>query len=81
LPREEAIKREGIVKLAERLPPEVEKLRIVEIPGVDIQADGGPHVRNTCEIGEIKLLKIENRGKRKKRIYYTLGELADKIKI
>ncbi len=81
LPRGEAVKREGIVKLAERLPPEVEKLRIVEIPGIDIQADGGPHVRNTCEIGEIKLLKIENRGKRKKRIYYTLKELADKVKI
>ncbi|MFN4046659.1 MAG: alanine--tRNA ligase-related protein [Acidilobaceae archaeon] len=81
LPREEALKIEGMVKLAEKLPPEVEKLRIVEITGVDIQADGGPHVRSTCEIGEVKLLKIENRGKRKKRIYYTLRELADKVKI
>ena len=70
LPREEALKIPGIVKLAERLPPEVEKLRIVEIPGIDIQADGGPHVRNTCEIGKIEIIKLENRGKRKKRIYY-----------
>jgi misacylated tRNA(Ala) deacylase len=44
----------------------------VEIPGVDIQADGGPHVRNTREIGEIRLLKVENRGRNKKRIYYTV---------
>lgn len=70
LPREEALKIPGVVKLAERLPPEVGKLRIVEIPGVDIQADGGPHVRNTCEIGRIEIIKLENRGRRKKRIYY-----------
>jgi len=73
LPREEAMKIPGIVKLAERLPPSVEKLRIVEIPGVDIQADGGPHVKNTCEIGGIKLLKMESRGRRRKRVYYTLA--------
>ena len=74
LPREEALKIPGIVKLADKLPPSVEKLRIVEIPGVDIQADGGPHVRNTCEIGQIRLVKMESRGKRRKRIYYTLAD-------
>jgi len=73
LPREEALRIPGIVKLADRLPPEVDRLRIVEIPGVDIQADGGPHVSNTCEIGGIKLLKLESRGKRRKRVYYTLA--------
>jgi misacylated tRNA(Ala) deacylase len=72
LNRQEAMKIPGIVKLASRLPPTTEKLRIVEIPGVDIQADGGPHVRNTLEIGEIVLLKVENRGKRRKRMYYTV---------
>jgi len=50
----------------------VDRLRIVEIPGVDVQADGGPHVKNTSEIGEIVLLKIENKGKNKKRIYFTV---------
>ncbi|MEM0340463.1 MAG: alanyl-tRNA editing protein [Acidilobaceae archaeon] len=73
LKREEALKISGIVKLAERVPPEEDVLRVVEIPGVDVQLDGGPHVKNTCEIGEIKLIKIENRGKKKKRIYYTLA--------
>ncbi len=72
LGREEALKIPGIVKLAEKMPPGYEILRIVEIPGVDVQADGGPHVRNTSEIGEIRLLKVENRGKNKKRIYYTV---------
>ena len=72
LDREVALKIPGIVKLASRMPPAVPKLRIVEIPGVDIQADGGPHVRNTSEIGEIVLLKAENKGKKKKRLYFTV---------
>jgi len=72
LSREEALRIEGIVKLAGRAPPNIERLRIVEIPGVDIQADGGPHVRNTSEIGRIELLKVENKGRRRKRIYYTV---------
>lgn len=72
LNREEAMKIPGIVKLAARMPPNIEVLRIVEIPGVDIQADGGPHVKNTAEIGRLLLLKVENKGKKRKRIYYTV---------
>lgn len=72
LPREEAMKIPGIVKLASALPPNISVLRIVEIPGVDIQADGGTHVRNTSEIGRIKILKLENKGMVNKRIYFTL---------
>ncbi|MEM4139174.1 MAG: alanyl-tRNA editing protein, partial [Sulfolobaceae archaeon] len=72
LPREEALKIPGIVKLAERNPPNLPIWRIVEIPGIDIQADGGPHVKNTSEIGEIVLLKIENKGKGRKRVYYNV---------
>lgn len=72
LPREEALKIPGITKLAERTPPNLPVLRIVEIPGVDVQADGGPHVKNTQEIGQVKIIKIENRGRNKKRIYYTV---------
>jgi misacylated tRNA(Ala) deacylase len=72
LPREEALKIPGIVKLAHKMPPDLKYLRIVEIPGIDIQADGGPHVKNTKEIGEIIVLKIVNKGKRRKRLYYTV---------
>jgi len=70
LAREEALKMPGVVKLAERMPPQEKELRIVEIPGIDLQADGGPHVKNTNEIGEIRLLKIENKGKNQRRVYF-----------
>ncbi|AWR97451.1 alanyl-tRNA editing protein AlaX [Acidianus sulfidivorans JP7] len=73
LPREEALKIPGIVKLAGRNPPNIEIWRIVEIPGIDIQADGGPHVKNTSEIGKIEIIKIENKGKKQKRVYYKLA--------
>jgi len=75
LPREEAFKIPGIVKLAHVFPPEEKELRIVEIEGIDIEADGGTHVNNLEEIGEIVFLKIENKGKGRKRVYYTLTPL------
>ncbi len=74
LPREKAMQIPGIVKLQGKLPPDVETLRIVEIPGVDIQADGGPHVRNTCEIGSVVITKLESKGRRRKRVYYSLED-------
>jgi Ser-tRNA(Ala) deacylase AlaX len=73
LSREEAMKIPGIIKLAKALPPDVDKLRIVEIEGIDIQADGGPHVRNTREVGEIVFLGMENKGKNNRRIHFTLS--------
>ena len=72
LPREEAMKIPGVVKLAGALPPSISTLRIVEIPGVDIQADGGTHVRNLAEVGKIEIIKLENKGKENRRIYFTL---------
>ncbi len=72
LKREEALKIPGIVKLAERMPPDIEVWRIVEIEGIDVQADGGPHVWNTSEVGTIKVLKVESKGKSRKRVYYTV---------
>jgi misacylated tRNA(Ala) deacylase len=72
LNRAEALKIPGVIKLAERMPPEVTELRIVEIPGIDLQADGGPHVNNTEEIGAISLIRIENKGKTQRRLYFTV---------
>ncbi len=43
-------------------------VRVVDIVGVDLQADGGTHVRNTGEIGTIELNAYENKGSRRKRI-------------
>ena len=72
LPREEAMKIPGVVKLAGALPPNVHELRIVEIPGIDIQADGGTHVKSLAEIGTIEFVKAENKGKDNRRVYYTV---------
>ncbi|UCC34066.1 MAG: alanyl-tRNA editing protein [Candidatus Bathyarchaeota archaeon] len=72
LPKEEALKIPGIVKMAKALPPDIPHLRIVEITGVDTQADGGTHVRNLKEVGQIQLLKTQNKGKSNRRVYFKL---------
>jgi len=72
LPREEALKIPGVIKMAQAFPPDVPRLRIVEIVGIDKQADGGTHVRNLREVGQIKLLKAENKGKHNRRVYFAL---------
>ncbi len=73
LKRDEAIKIPNIVKLAGTLPPNLDTLRVVDIEGIDIQADGGTHVKNTKEIGQIELLKMENKGKSNRRVYFKLN--------
>jgi Ser-tRNA(Ala) deacylase AlaX len=70
--RDEALKMPGLVKLANALPPAVDVLRIVQIGDVDTQADGGVHVGNTREIGEIVVNKAENKGKNNRRLYFSL---------
>jgi Ser-tRNA(Ala) deacylase AlaX len=70
--RDEALKIPGITKLASVMPPDVKDLRIVEIEGYDLQADGGVHVKNLGEIGKIDPLKFENKGKSNRRMYFTI---------
>ena len=72
LPREDALKIPGVVKMAEAVPPDFPILRIVEIVGVDRQADGGTHVKNLKEVGKVELIKTENKGKNNRRIYFRL---------
>ncbi len=71
LPKEEAMKIPGIVKMAAALPPDIPNLRIIEIANVDKQADGGTHVKNLKEVGHIRLLKTENKGKNNRRVYFS----------
>ncbi|MEM5882932.1 MAG: alanyl-tRNA editing protein AlaXM [Candidatus Aenigmatarchaeota archaeon] len=71
LKREEAEKIPSITKLAKGLP-NLQEFRIVEIVGLDLQADGGTHVKNTKEIGKIKIEGMENKGKDNRRIYFSL---------
>ncbi len=72
LPREEALKIPGVIRMAKALPPKIPKLRIVEIVGVDIEADGGTHVKNLKEVGQLKMLKAVNKGKNNRRVYFAL---------
>ena len=72
LPKEEALKIPGVVKMAEAFPPDLPLLRIVELVNLDKQADGGTHVKDLNEVGQIRILKTENKGKNNRRIYFTL---------
>lgn len=72
LPRDEALSIPGVVKMAEAFPPDLPRLRIVEVVGVDRQADGGTHVRSLKEVGQIEVLKTENKGKNNRRVYFVL---------
>jgi len=72
LPREQALKIPAVVKLAGALPPAVKELRLVKIGDIDLQADGGPHVANTKEVGTIEIIDAENRGKNNRRVYFKL---------
>ncbi len=72
LPRSEAMKIPGVVKMAEAMPPDIPVLRIVEIEGIDVQADGGTHVKSLREVGQIEFLKAENKGRNNRRVYFRL---------
>jgi misacylated tRNA(Ala) deacylase len=73
LPREQAFEIPDLIRTkVNLLPPEMSTIRIVEIVGLDLQADGGTHVHSTREVGGIKVLKTENKGKFNKRMEITL---------
>ncbi len=54
------------------LPPHLKQIRIVEIEGLDLQADSGTHVRNTSEVGKIVIAKYKSKGRLNKRIHIEL---------
>ena len=69
LPRDEALADDDLIRTKVNLIPEsVAEIRVVDIVGLDKQADGGTHVRSTDEVGRIKVLKTESKGKGNKRI-------------
>ena len=73
LPREKAFAIPDLIRTKiNLLPPEIEEIRIVEIVGLDLQADGGTHVNHTKEVGGIKITKTENKGKINKRLEIRL---------
>jgi misacylated tRNA(Ala) deacylase len=75
LPREEAFKIPDLIRTKINLLPEtIQEVRTVEIEGLDLQADGGTHVRNTAEVGHIRVVDYKSKGKINKRIYVELPE-------
>jgi misacylated tRNA(Ala) deacylase len=75
LPREQAFQIPGLIHTKiNLLPPDIHEIRIVEIVGVDLQADGGTHVHSTREVGGIKITKTENKGKQNKRMEIVLQD-------
>jgi misacylated tRNA(Ala) deacylase len=69
LPRAEAFALPDIIRTATNLVPEdVKDVRIVDIVGLDQQADGGTHVASTSQIGKIEVAKIENKGRGFRRV-------------
>ncbi|MGA1503022.1 MAG: alanyl-tRNA editing protein [Candidatus Nanopelagicales bacterium] len=75
LPREEAFAIPDIIRTASNLlPPEIEVVRLVDIDGLDVQADGGTHVASTRQVGRMRVVKIENKGKGFRRIRIALEQ-------
>jgi misacylated tRNA(Ala) deacylase len=73
LPREKAFAIPDLIRTrVNLLPPDIEEVRIVEIVGLDLQADGGTHVRHTSEVGGIKITRAENKGRINKRLEIRL---------
>jgi misacylated tRNA(Ala) deacylase len=73
LPRAEAFAIPDLIRTKVNLIPEsIEEIRVVNIEGIDQQADGGTHVSNTREVGRVRITGSENKGKGNKRLEIVL---------
>jgi misacylated tRNA(Ala) deacylase len=75
LPRDEALAIPDIIRTQTNLiPPDELDVRIVDIVGLDVQADGGTHVASTKQIGRIRVVKVESKGKANRRVRIQLAD-------
>jgi misacylated tRNA(Ala) deacylase len=75
LSREEAFQIPDLIRTKiNLLPPQIKEVRTVEIVGLDLQADGGTHVKNTKEVGTVKIIETINKGKENKRIIIEIKD-------
>jgi misacylated tRNA(Ala) deacylase len=75
LPRDEAFQIPDIIRTATNLVPEdVKEVRIVDIVGLDQQADGGTHVASTAQVGRISVVKVESKGKGFRRLRIAISD-------
>ena len=74
LPRDEAFQIPDIIRTATNLvPQDVKQVRLIDIVGLDTQADGGTHVASTGQVGRISVVKVENKGKGFRRLRIAIG--------
>ena len=64
---------ELIRTMSVRPPAGAGRIRLLSIPGVDLQPCGGTHVARTGEIGPMQVTKVENKGKHNRRVYISWG--------
>lgn len=77
LPREKAFQIPDLIRTKINLLPEgIQQVRVVEIVGLDLQADGGTHVGNTSEVGQIRVVDYKSKGKINKRIYVEVVDAS-----
>jgi misacylated tRNA(Ala) deacylase len=75
LPRAEADRDRSLMRLkANLIPRSVDPLRVIDIVGLDRQADGGTHVRSTGEVGPVRVVKAESKGRANKRIRISVED-------
>jgi misacylated tRNA(Ala) deacylase len=73
LPRAQALADPDLIRTKVSLIPDsVDPIRVIDIEGIDKQADGGTHVRSTGEIGSVRVVKTESKGKANKRMRIEL---------
>jgi misacylated tRNA(Ala) deacylase len=73
VPRAEALADPDLIRTkANLIPPEIDPIRVIDIEGIDKQADGGTHVRSTLEVGHVRVVKTESKGKANKRMRIQL---------
>ncbi|HEX6870670.1 MAG TPA: alanyl-tRNA editing protein [Micromonosporaceae bacterium] len=74
LPRAEALAIPDIVRTQAKFPPEAVEMRLVDIVGLDVQADGGTHVASTKQIGRVQVVKVESKGRQNRRVRIRLAD-------
>lgn len=75
LPRDEAFQIPDLIRTKiNLLPAGIQEVRTVEIVGLDLQADGGTHVANTQEVGQMRIVDYKSKGAINKRIYVEVGK-------
>ncbi|GAA5177799.1 alanyl-tRNA editing protein [Rugosimonospora acidiphila] len=75
LPRDEALALPDIIRTQSNLiPADEQEIRIVDITGLDVQADGGTHVASTGQIGKVSVVKVESKGRANRRVRVRIAD-------